>query len=565
MPHASVQATPPPAFSQPATQSTTQPATQPAAEPDTSTPRAAALAILDANQRRDLRGMSNLMEWTDPATVRAGQLRLWASAVNLRFNDAARQAFGESAKGRWPRQGQTFQGLRKSIEAAQESIDGDWAVLKEGEGKEVDIRLHKTPQGWRLVPYEGLLRPFDITGLRFVAAENRVTDEIVAGKLKTAKEANDAIQRYAEERLPDLLDLNTLLGEARPTTQPASEPTTRPAATQSGASLRLREDAPPAVRKLWEQREELRQQRLAELIRQYHQREREPTNEEKIQTRLDTNMGAAEMFNWINAASDDEKAFIFNSLLKRYASASDPGQRLAYLVCIAMFPDKATDILEQEMLSDSERSVRELAAHLLGGCGTDKQVDALLKAVAEDRGVFGSGRTIAAAAITSLGRIGGDRAGEALKRIWSDPQLSAGSKEVLISSAGTSGYSDLLGLVVGVLDGQDESIRDNAAYALGKLGELNPEKPDVVKAAVVALRRCLTDQNPNVRRNAVTALGEIGTRDDIVQIQALFKDAHVETLSYSENGQKKTRQVYPVRDRAKESIEKIIEREGSDR
>src|SRR5690606_22267208 len=100
------------------------------------------------------------------------------------------------------------------------------------------------------------------------------------------------------------------------------------------------------------------------------------------------------------------------------------------------------------------------------------------------------------------------------------------------------------------------------AYALGAMARLNADKPDVVNAAAVALRRSLKDQNESVRRNAVTALGHIGIRDDIALIEPLLQDPHVDTLSYSENGQEKTRRVHTIRDAAKEAIERITERQS---
>ena len=215
---------------------TTRPTTQPAAQSDTSTPRAAALAMLDAMEEHDSMAVFNLMDWTDAASMQAVQLNLHAQEADLRLSDAAQRTFGQSATGGWLGAGQTYQTVRQSIERAKEHLSGEFATLSDAQDKEI-MRLQKTSAGWRIVPHESW-RKFDVSNLRFTSAKNRVADEILAGKLSTAEDANDAVRRYAAEvdRVLGSVGVIDPVTAAGPATQP-SAPATRPAMGEKASRI----------------------------------------------------------------------------------------------------------------------------------------------------------------------------------------------------------------------------------------------------------------------------------------------------------------------------------------
>ena len=251
------------------------------------------------------------------------------------------------------------------------------------------------------------------------------------------------------------------------------------------------------------------------------------------------------------------KDWIRDEIIKRINSDPNPETRRACLVCIVIYRDVAREVLAQALTSDSNRGVQQLAAYGLGQLGTEQEVDVLLQAIKEDKGVFGRGRDIAIAAVSSLGGIGGEKASLALNKIWNDSELSKGCKEVTISALGMSGDTSNFKLLESVLKGEDESIRDNAAFGLGRLARKNQENPQIAGKTIKLLRNYVNDKNPRVRRNVVDAIGWLGGSDDIYLIQPLLSDNYSTIVSYTEDEERKEKIVYPIREEAKEAIEKI--------
>lgn len=265
----------------------------------------------------------------------------------------------------------------------------------------------------------------------------------------------------------------------------------------------------------------------------------------------------------IREADEEEKVWIREELIKRFNSDPDPGIRRACLVCITMFRDVAREVLAYALTSDSDRGVQKVAAYALGQSGSEQEVDALLQAIKEDKGVWGRGRDIAMVAVASLGEIGGEQAAFALTEIWDNKDLSRGCREQTLVALGMVGDPASLKTFEAVLQGKEDLIRDNAASGLGRLVRKNQENPQVVGKAINLLRNYVNDENPKVRRNVVDALGWIGDSGDIYLIQPLLGDNYSTIVNYTEDGELKEKVVYPIREKAKEAIDKINARLAS--
>ena len=262
----------------------------------------------------------------------------------------------------------------------------------------------------------------------------------------------------------------------------------------------------------------------------------------------------------IEKAAGEEKERIREALIDRFASDPDPRIRSACLIGMTKFRESARAMLLRALTSDPDRGVRRLAAYCLGQAGSEQEVDALFQAMVKDEGEFGSGRDIALVSIGSLGEIGGEKAADALIAAWNDETLSRGCREQVLFALGYTGAGKVFGILESALKGKEESLRDNAASGLAELVRKNAANPEMVEKVTGLLRPHLNDENPGVRRSVVVALGWTGTREDIRPLQVLLEDGYSSVVSYQEAGQVKQKTVYPVRERAKEAIERIEKR-----
>ncbi len=259
----------------------------------------------------------------------------------------------------------------------------------------------------------------------------------------------------------------------------------------------------------------------------------------------------------IRQADEEEKNWLREALISRFNSDLDPANRRTCLVCITMFREAARHLLALALTSDSDRGVQRLAAYALGQGGSEQEVEVLLQAVKEDKGVFGRGRDIAMVAVGSLGEIGGEEAVLALNEIWNNEDLSRGCRGQTLSALGMAGDPGSLRLFEDILQGKEEMIRDNAALGLGRLARKIQQNPQVTDKAAELLRHYVNDKNPRVRRAIVGALGWVGVPDDIHLLKPLLDDDYSTVVSYTEAGERKEEVVYPIREKAKEAIDKI--------
>jgi len=265
----------------------------------------------------------------------------------------------------------------------------------------------------------------------------------------------------------------------------------------------------------------------------------------------------------IREANEDGKAWIREELIKRLNTDPNPKTRRACLVCILRFRDVARQVLARALSSDSDRNVRMVAAYALSQEGGEQEVGLLLQAVKEDKGIVGRGRDMARVAVSSLGQIGGEQALLALTEIWNNEEFSRGCREQTLNALGRVGDPAGLNIFEAVIQGKEELIRDNAAYGIGLLARKSQENPQAADKAIKLLRSYINDDNAKVRRNVGDALAWVGKHDDIKLLTPLLDDAYSETLQYIEDGEPKEKVVYPVREKAKEAIDKINARLAS--
>jgi hypothetical protein len=111
-----------------------------------------------------------------------------------------------------------------------------------------------------------------------------------------------------------------------------------------------------------------------------------------------------------------------------------------------------------------------------------------------------------------------------------------------------------------MLKGKQEMYRDNAVYALGQIASRNRDDLEIVQKVRAHLLNSLRDKNPKVRRNAAYSFSLVGEPSDIPLLEELLEDSYRVIANYTEDGQEKTKHVYPVREKAREAIEKINKR-----
>lgn len=160
---------------------------------------------------------------------------------------------------------------------------------------------------------------------------------------------------------------------------------------------------------------------------------------------------------------------------------------------------ETVDYLIIKLLEGSTRKERISAARDLGVLGNTSAVPALESAVSADKGVFGEGRSIAETSIFALGKIG-EPAVQSLMRIWGAEKLRYDCEESIISAMGQTKDKRFTPVLIEVLNGNNEMIRDNAAWALGEIGD---------DTSIPALRKLQEDPNAKVKENVLQAISKI--------------------------------------------------------
>lgn len=150
--------------------------------------------------------------------------------------------------------------------------------------------------------------------------------------------------------------------------------------------------------------------------------------------------------------------------------------------------ENAVDPLIVLLMDDKDDEVRKNAAEVLGKIGDRRAVEPLITTLND--------RRVRHYAIMALGEIGDEMAVGALISSLKYEEVSDDAIYALVKTGGKV----IEPLIIALKDG-DKSVRSNAAYALGEIGD---------KMAVDALVSALKDESDSVRSSAVVALGIIG-------------------------------------------------------
>lgn len=252
----------------------------------------------------------------------------------------------------------------------------------------------------------------------------------------------------------------------------------------------------------------------------------------------------------IRESGKNKKAIIRAALLKRLNTDENEDIRYACLNNLGYFPEGRGALLAQVLRTDKSEKVRNLAIRSLGQFGSEEELDALREVARENSG-------LTCDAIRSIGHIGGPRATDMLLDIWKN---SNGNRDTIVLSLGAAGDPRALYELGKILAGEDESVRSPATVGVWLLAQRNRETFPVFTSAVTVLRDCLHDGNPDVRRSAIYALGDLGDANDLERIRALLTDGYSRKITVTENGQELTRDHFPVRAAAAETIGKMENR-----
>jgi len=163
----------------------------------------------------------------------------------------------------------------------------------------------------------------------------------------------------------------------------------------------------------------------------------------------------------------------------------------------------AADVLTTQLLTGRTSYERQMAAHGLGQLGQTNAISVLEAVVFTDKGTFGDGPSVGRRAVFSLGEMGGAGA-PALMRLWNNENVRRVHEEAVLSAMGFTKDRRFVPILIGVLAGAGErSSRDNAAWALGEIGDAT---------ALPELNRYTDDSNKNVKENVLKAIEKIQQR-----------------------------------------------------
>jgi cyclophilin family peptidyl-prolyl cis-trans isomerase/HEAT repeat protein len=167
------------------------------------------------------------------------------------------------------------------------------------------------------------------------------------------------------------------------------------------------------------------------------------------------------------------------------------------------------------MVSDSERTVREMVAFALGEIGDPKGVDALVRLTGDAD--FG----VAAEAVEALSKIGANPLApkDLLTRyLWlTDPKWPDGVRARALRYLFRFDNDTASAAAMNALSAPSEGVRQEAAYALARRRYAPARGP---------LELLLTDRNVLTRAYATTALGIIGEASTLPRLVEMLGDTH---------------------------------------
>jgi HEAT repeat protein len=183
----------------------------------------------------------------------------------------------------------------------------------------------------------------------------------------------------------------------------------------------------------------------------------------------------------------------------------------------AIGSDKAVDALIRA-LNYPEAQVRRAACYALGAIGSDKAVDPLIRALDDPEVEVRRG------ACYALGAIGGDRAADALLQAL-DREEDSGVRAEIYKALGKTGYAKSIDkLVERGLREPEDWVYSEACKALGKLlllPELDQRRQEL---AVTALIEASQNGHPRFRLEAAKVLVEIGNPHAAAALENILRE-----------------------------------------
>jgi len=262
----------------------------------------------------------------------------------------------------------------------------------------------------------------------------------------------------------------------------------------------------------------------------------------------------------VRRSDKEEKRAIFESLARRIESDPDPGIRVSCVNGMRAFDKAGAEIVARALASDPELRVRRIAVDVLQSVGTEEQVEVLVEAIRTNRNVR-HGWEITEQAVAALGSIGGQRAIRELRQLWKNEDIPfADRRAALVALAHAEDLSSLETMKEVVRDTEHQAYKQAAISALTVMAGRFSDDPELVDSVRSLVWEQLSSSDPGVRKTAARSVGYIGRREDIPLLEQLLEDPHTTEGVYTENGEMKTKILYPVRKAAAEAIARINKR-----
>lgn len=272
----------------------------------------------------------------------------------------------------------------------------------------------------------------------------------------------------------------------------------------------------------------------------------------------------------ISKADEEGKAWICEQIVERFHTDPSRKVRQVCLLSITPFPQACRKLVTQA-LSDENMNVRRTAAMVASWpFFTEKELDALYQAAKEGEHGYGTG-TITRNAISAMGLIGGEKASKLLRELLEDDNCPY--KGNILVYLGFMNDLESFKVLESVVSGdRDIGYRGCALHGLMNMAVFQAphlpirgdgrsfRNPEIYSKTKSILVNQINSDDSNVRLSMAYAFGKFGEMEDISLLEPLLSDDYSKVVSYTEGGEVKEKVVYPIREKAREAIEKINKR-----
>jgi HEAT repeat protein len=251
----------------------------------------------------------------------------------------------------------------------------------------------------------------------------------------------------------------------------------------------------------------------------------------------------------------------FDALVGGLRAEINPQKRKACLACLAMFrDDRGENVLRRALREDPDMEVRRFAVRCLDRFPTLSSVEALAEAFHRHKDGTPPERRVAHEALGSLGDVGTDEAAQSLRSLWRAEGLDDAYRRRALFSLAAIGHTNDVEFFIELHNGEDPALREAAVSGLASVATRQRENQVLLGRLRPVLRGLLKDPEPRIRRTVAYNFGFFGDAEDLPFLQPLLQDPYAVTVSFREEGVRKERTVYQIREAAQESIAKITAR-----